>query len=134
MTKDAQPDDPQAFDFTLLENGAPFGSFLLSDPADPSRQLVLTTGNAYQLDEAAVAGWTGSWSCSDPAITASGTRAILPATIAADASVTCTAVNRRVPPPAPRATTIPGLQGPGRVLLALLLGGLGLLWMPRRGT
>ncbi len=124
VTKDAQPDDPQAFDFTLLENGAPFGSFQLSDPTDPSRQFVLTTGNAYQLDEAAVAGWTGSWSCSDPAITASGTRAILPATIAADALVTCTAVNRRVPPPAPRATTIPGLQGAGLVLLALLLGGL----------
>lgn len=95
VVKDALPNDPQDFAFTLT--GQP--NFSLDDDADPalpnSRTFVLPAGSAYTLTESAQSGWSTSLQCTGGA-GVSGATATLSNTLPAGSVVTCTYTNTKL--------------------------------------
>jgi sugar lactone lactonase YvrE len=97
VVKDAQPNDPQDFDFTGGGGIAP-SSFQLDDDGDNgntgtelanSRQFIVTPGSGYSLSETNPSGWfLHSATCSDGSPVSN-------IDVSPAETVTCTFVNRR---------------------------------------
>lgn len=96
VVKDALPNDPQDFAFTLTGQAG----FSLDDDADPtlpnSRTFVLPAGAAYTLSETSLGGgWSTALQCTGGA-GVSGATATLANTLPAGSVVTCTYTNTKL--------------------------------------
>ena len=95
VVKDALPNDPQDFAFTLT--GQP--GFSLDDDANAtlpnSQTFVLPAGSTYTLSETPLAGWSTALQCAGGA-GVSGATATLSNTLPAGSVVTCTYTNTKL--------------------------------------
>jgi hypothetical protein len=95
VVKDALPNDPQDFAFTLTGQAG----FSLDDDADAtlpnSRTFNLATGATYTLNETPVAGWSTTVQCTGGAGVV-GTTATLANTLPSGSVVTCTYTNTKL--------------------------------------